>query len=227
MSDTKMIDTRIINDINRLHSLASNTALDAIDYANQAGLLLLEIRRSLPHGQFSLWVDSNLSVSLRQCQRYMEVATGKEIAIRELTDTSDAMSRVDNFLTEEELQKIINETWTPEWRPQAGYWYFTTNVEGSFWVVPDLQVPERFHVSRLYDDPKYPSKNLFDGTRWPEPAAFVELRLRIFGLPNPSTAKWIQRQKEGLTEPFGAPKGYGCLTVKRADGSSKVLRDAH
>jgi hypothetical protein len=131
-----------------------------------------------------------------------------------------------NFLTERKPHQVIDETWIPNWRPQTGYWYVTTNIDGAFWVVPDLLTPERFHVSRLYDDPRAPANSLFDGTRWPESADFVELRLCSFGLSNPSKAKWIQRKKEGLREPFGAPRGYGHFEVKNTNGASKVLRNA-
>lgn len=217
-----------IAEINRLHKLANQAAHEAIDYAKQTGLLLLEVKRQLAHGEFGQWIQDNLEVSSRQAQRYMQVASGKTIAVRELAGKNDTVSHLNRVFSETELDQIAAGTWTPKWVPEAGHWYCCVTASEAFWVVPDISDASSFHVSRLYSDPDLPDdsdEGLFDGTRWPEPAQRVELRLRYLGLSQPSEAIWKCKRKEGLPQPFGAPEHHGFITVKAADGTEKLVRD--
>ena len=214
-----------IAEINRLHKLANQAAHEAIDYAKQTGLLLLEVKRQLAHGEFGKWIQDNLEVSSRQAQRYMQVASGKTIAVRELAGKNDTVSHLNRVFSETELDQIAAGTWTPKWVPENGNWYCCATASEAFWVVPDISDASLFHVSRLYNDPRDPDEGLFDGTRWPEPAQRVELRLRYLGLSQPSEAKWKCKRKEGLPQPFGAPEHHGFITVKAADGTEKLVRD--
>lgn len=66
------------------HDAAHKAADKAIEHAKQAGVLLLEIKAALPHGDFSLWVEKHLTVSIRQAQRYMAAAQGKAISVRKV-----------------------------------------------------------------------------------------------------------------------------------------------
>jgi hypothetical protein len=143
-----------IGEINHLHQLATQKAHEAVDYARQAGLLLLAVKKELPHGQFGPWIEANLQVSVRQCQRYMNVAEGNEVSIRDIADKNDTMSHLQAAFTEAELDQITAGTWVPSWVPEDGHWYVTQTAGGSYWVVPDLVNPLLFHVSRLYDDPE-------------------------------------------------------------------------
>jgi len=215
-----------IGEINHLHQLATQKAHEAVDYARQAGLLLLAVKKELPHGQFGPWIEANLQVSVRQCQRYMNVAEGNEVSIRDIADKNDTMSHLQAAFTEAELDQITAGTWVPSWVPEDGHWYVTQTAGGSYWVVPDLVNHLLFHVSRLYDDPENDDETLFDGTQWPEVAEKIEIRLRYFGLSNPSKAAWKFRQKTGLSAPFGAPEDHGTIIVTARDGSIKRLRDA-
>ena len=69
-------------EINRLHGMAVDRAGEALQYATEAGKLLLEVKTALPHGEFAAWIEKNLSVSVRQVQRYISVAQGKPQPIR-------------------------------------------------------------------------------------------------------------------------------------------------
>lgn len=65
--------------INCLHRKAEKKAKEALTFAIEAGKMLLQVKNSLPHGQFMPWVETNLDVSVRQAQRYMRLAKGKPI----------------------------------------------------------------------------------------------------------------------------------------------------
>ena len=72
--------------INLLHTKAQQSAETAVASAVEAGRLLLEIKRSLKHGEFIAYAKEHLKVSVRQCQRYMEAANGKKLlALADLT----------------------------------------------------------------------------------------------------------------------------------------------
>ena len=248
------INSATITEINRLHQLATKTASEAVEYAKQAGQLLLNVKVQLPYGAFGNWIDQNLTVSSRQAQRYMAVAQGKQIAVRELAskydkvsqlprndtvsqlprnDTvshlprNDTVSHLSNFLSQEEIDSLIDGNWVPKWRPQNGHWYITVTENGSYWVVPDLQRPHLFHVSRLYSDGPEDDDGLFDGTRWAESADLVEIRLKGFQLAEPDKAIWKTYKKTGMLEPFGAPEHHGKFKVIAKDGSEKWLPDAY
>lgn len=70
------------SEINAAHQQAIQHADRAIEFARQAGDLLLKVKADLPHGDFLPWVEANCTVSQRQAQRYMAAAQGKPIPLR-------------------------------------------------------------------------------------------------------------------------------------------------
>ena len=105
-------------EINRLHGLAIEHAGNAIDYAKQAGALLLEVKRSMPHGAFLPWLSENVTVSERQAQRYMRVALGKPATVRAIK--SDTVSGL------------------PDWLPPSGHVGIRGFPEGDMLLVQEL-----------------------------------------------------------------------------------------
>jgi len=85
------------DEINRLHSIALENAERAIDSAKLAGLLLLEVKSKLPHGEFLPWLECNGAVSARQAQRYMRAALGKPIPVRAIIK-NDTVSDLPSWL---------------------------------------------------------------------------------------------------------------------------------
>jgi hypothetical protein len=222
-------------EINRLHQLASKTAAEAVEHAKQAGELLIEVKAQLRHGQFYPWIDKNLTVSPRQAQRYMAVAQGKPLPVLELAAKCDTMSHLprydkvshlSNVFSSEEIDSLVDGTWTPKWTPEAGHWYTAVNKNGAYWVVPDLKRPDKFHVSRLYGEEAEDDDGLFDGTRWAESAERVEITLRSFLLSAPEKTVWQTFKRAGLTEPFGAPENHGKIKIIGKDGQPRWIRDA-
>ena len=221
------ISPNTATEINHLHNLASQNALQAIGYANDAGLLLQKVKDQLPHGAFKEWIAENVAVSLRQAQRYMAIAAGKDVPIRGLSCKSDTVSLLPLGLSIEEADSLADGTWVPKWKPQTGSWYTTLTENGAYWVVPDLNKPDRFHVSRLYnDDAEDDDSGLFEGTRWAESADFVEIKLKGLQLVDPGKAIWKTFKRAGLSEPFGAPEGHGKIKVIGKDGQARRVQDA-
>ena len=87
--------TSIAAEINSEHSLAMSHADIAIDHAKRVGGLLLQVKNSLPHGDFLPWVAANITVSERQAQRYIRAALGKPIPVRALANTTPVSDFLD------------------------------------------------------------------------------------------------------------------------------------
>lgn len=86
--------TAIAAQINEQHALAQQHAETAIEHARRAGLLLLEAKAQLEHGNWLSWLEANTQVSARSAQRYMRVAQGKPMPIRALK--CDTVSHLDS-----------------------------------------------------------------------------------------------------------------------------------
>ena len=75
--------------IDREHEAALTAARTAIEHAAECGRLLLQAKPAVPHGEWLQWLEANTSVSARQSQRYMRLATaaleGKYDATSHLT----------------------------------------------------------------------------------------------------------------------------------------------
>jgi hypothetical protein len=61
-------------DINENHELARMFVGQAFDHAVKAGLLLIEAKKQVPHGQWLAWLKANVEVGTKQAQNYMKVA---------------------------------------------------------------------------------------------------------------------------------------------------------
>ena len=80
--------------INVAHRHAISHADKAIEYARQAGELLLSVKNDLPHGDFIPWVECNVDVTPRQAQRYMAAAQGRPTPVRKLTSKTTQVSHL-------------------------------------------------------------------------------------------------------------------------------------
>ncbi len=92
---TMDIRTTIASEINEHHAIAIARAGEAVHHAKEAGRLLLDVKTALPHGEFGKWMEQNITVSVRQAQRYIAVAEGKQVPIRALASKSDTVSHLD------------------------------------------------------------------------------------------------------------------------------------
>ena len=145
-----------INEINRLHTLARATAADAIEYARQAGLHLLSVKETQPHGEFGKWLEANVNVSQRQAQRYMAAAQGKAVSMADLTVKYDTVSHLTQ--PESTSQVVLKD----RWMPKVGYIYLFNDAEGSvYWVTPSIEPAGGFHICKHYSGERLSSKDFF------------------------------------------------------------------
>jgi len=142
-------------EINRLHTLANKMAIDAVEHARSAGLLLLEAKKEMKHGKFLLWVRDNAQVSLRQAQRYMAVAQGKTIPLRRLIEKSDTVSHL-NPTSKPSTGLVVDGVWLPE--PNCSY-LFNDPTGAAYWVThsPD----GRIHVCKHYSGQRISSERFY------------------------------------------------------------------
>jgi len=219
------IRTTIASEINEHHAIATAKAGEAIQHAKAAGRLLLEVKAALPHGEFGKWLEQNITVSVRQAQRYIAVAEGKQVPMRELASKSDTVSHLTEGQHSGDATKVLPEPQIPEdlrewltepvFSPTVGYWYCTQTEDAAWWVVPSLEHPDHFHISKFHQDatakpdpaqPDWDGESLFDGTKRPVPAWLVEFQLQGFGMDEPISQEWSSKKKEGLSRPFGEPE---------------------
>ncbi len=122
-------------EINELHKNARSSAENAIQYATEAGRLLLQVKSALGHGQFTHWIRKNVRVSERQAQRYMAVASGKAHSTRQLFDKNDSVSLLTNSQVGPDSSAGI---WQGDrWQPEPGFMYLIhEEATGNYFVQP-------------------------------------------------------------------------------------------
>lgn len=62
------------DEVNSEHLAAFDCALTAIEHGKRAGSLLLKAKEAVGRGQWLTWLAANIKVSVRQAQRYMQLA---------------------------------------------------------------------------------------------------------------------------------------------------------
>jgi hypothetical protein len=188
-------------EIDRLGQLAMDSANNAVDYALQAGQLLIDVKNSLKHGEFLVWIENNLSFNVRQAQRYMEVASGKKVPIRLLTGKYDKVSHLDKPVHSE------GEWKNGQWLPEIGGSYVFQDDTGSYFVDMNKSM-NQFHISKHYNGEKLSTK----GAYW---------RYTIFAeITDPDfTSQYYIGTRHPLTNRCGVEgvlKSYGLKDVKKS-----------
>ncbi len=95
--------SNIIAEINHEHALAQQASKTAVEHGSRVGALLLQVKESLPHGDFGNWLALNVDVSDRQARRYMRHAKG--LPLLRTIGKSDTVSVLD--YDTESLAKIV------------------------------------------------------------------------------------------------------------------------
>lgn len=77
-----LIQLPTIEQINLEHRLANSKAAEAVQHATNCGLMLLQVKASLKHGEWLPWINSEIEsgrllVGDRQARRYMQLASNR------------------------------------------------------------------------------------------------------------------------------------------------------
>lgn len=190
MSD---VDATVADAINREHDLAVRHASDAIEHARRAGELLLQAKSALRHGEWLPWLEANVRVSARQAQRYLAVAQGKPVPLRELK--SDTVSHLPETTT------------PPALAPCAGEGMFL-RLQKSFFVIEQATTPDHFFVSRWDME-----TSDIEFLRRPVRVDGVDVVLKHLGLPQPGALPWAS-----FSMPVPAEHALDPRAAKRAGG---------
>lgn len=199
----KIINKEIILEINRLHALASQTTEGHTKYERKAGKLLRDAQRTAINDELGIWIEKNLTVSVRQASEYIHkseciISTGDS-----WDDENDANSDSEKYL------KLYGPTWIPE----AGHWYRTVTEDACYWVIPTIKDPNKFHAYKfLLSAPESTSELEHDAddltghecsTKWAEDPIEIEVIVNIFGLKDPENVTWESVKKIGLNFTLG------------------------
>lgn len=113
------------------HEQALSGAKGAINHAKAAGILLLQMKDSMPCIQFIEWLSRNCGFSEQQAQNYLAVAQGKQVPIRRLGGGTDLDSDLAG------LVKTSDGIWRGDrWEPVPGFMYLFKDETGSYFVTP-------------------------------------------------------------------------------------------
>ena len=201
--------------INFIHAIAYSKAEEAMNLAREAGELLLEVKKSLKHGEFQEWVEANCSCSVRQAQRYMSVALNKSVPIQELTLKNDTMSYLPPASTKSE------GIWKDgKWRPERGCVYLFKDDEGStYWVTPSTHETPHFHVCKHYSGVPMPTEGFYVGYTKFGKNDHEDLTSEFYvGTRNPLFGE------SGVAEVL---KSYGLKDIKKSLVSGKVTANRY
>jgi hypothetical protein len=90
--------TSLADRINEQHDLAFRKAHEALEHARQAGLLLLEAKSRVKHGEWLAWLKANCTFTERTAQRYIKLAQNWDLIVK-----NDAVSH----LTQRDALQVI------------------------------------------------------------------------------------------------------------------------
>jgi hypothetical protein len=75
MSDPKQISVDVIaTRINAMHREATKAAITAVELAIEIGAMLMEVKATLPHGEFGPWIRKHCEFTDRTARNYMKLA---------------------------------------------------------------------------------------------------------------------------------------------------------
>lgn len=107
------------NEINQLHGELIGLFRQSIDKAVQIGERLTEVKKSLPHGEFTSWMKEHISFSDRTGRNYMKLFNNKDKAL-EAGSISEAYRLIDGKTeTVSDMKPLIGT----KRLPKLCYWY--------------------------------------------------------------------------------------------------------
>lgn len=226
----------IITQINAHHEIATKQARQAMESAKAAGRLLLEVKASIPHGMFTKWIQDHLSVSDRQAQRYMALAQGKAIPIRNLAAKTDTVSVLSTSDRSAGIWK------NGKWQPESGCMYLFNEADATYWVNPSSDSSSWFHVCKHYSGVMMSTNGFFRnetifskvndpgltslfyvGTTRPLGWLGVEGVLKSYGLTDLKKSLTMGRKIDHrLERPFGEPSSENWYWGDKGEWDDRV-----
>jgi len=72
MSDPKQISVDVIaTRINAMHREATKAAITAVELAIEIGAMLMEVKATLPHGEYGPWIRNHCEFTDRTARNYI------------------------------------------------------------------------------------------------------------------------------------------------------------
>lgn len=154
----------------------------AMRSAKRVGELMLEVKATLPHGAFIKWIETETNVPVRQAQRYMNIARGKTVPIREIAGKNDKMSYLSNDI----------------FIPLPRHIFIAQDVgakDNHYLVESCSEYPEYFFITHVTS-----SDSQDEITPRPVEAIMVHEVLICFGMPAPLSVVWLVHKSNGVME---------------------------
>lgn len=199
MSDLTVAN--FVSQINYHHHLASVSAAEAVFHAREAGRLLIQVKTSLAHGEFTDWMSDNLAISARQAQRYMRSVMGAKLDEGKVGGSKNDMM---SHLPKKKATKLKSPTWSPK----VGHSYFGVWDQKSYYLDQNQKLDE-FHISvmivnrtSLEDGDECVGDDLGFETAT-VPISQVEVTLQKFGIAEPGKLWWSVKKSAGISQPYG------------------------
>lgn len=112
---SELIAVPTVEQINLEHQLATNKAAEAVQHATNCGLMLLQIKASLQHGEWLPWLNGEiesgrLKVKARQTRSYMQLAANwqRDANLTEAPSIRAALELLSDQEPEEQQGELID-----------------------------------------------------------------------------------------------------------------------
>ena len=193
-------------DINQLHAEAQPAFATSIDKAMACGDLLAEVKASLPHGSFTVWIESNCNFAPRSARGYMRLASNRETL--EANWQGLAVLGVEESLKllaepkpeAEGLEDVLGELAKyPFDAPQPGMSLMGAATIQGFRVVAMIEPAspdDCFHVCVMRSEVGDTEGGEKTGTRLPIKAAALGVQMTVMGLPTYNEMEWWRAPHE-------------------------------
>jgi hypothetical protein len=95
MNETFQIQKSRADRLRQLHSEILGACRTVLSKAIEAGGILYEVKASLPHGEFTSWVEGNAGFNIRTAQRYMKIHENRD----QINDSVSLLTDAHRLLT--------------------------------------------------------------------------------------------------------------------------------
>ncbi|XDD52529.1 DUF3102 domain-containing protein (plasmid) [Leptospira sp. WS92.C1] len=117
---------KVADELNQLHQSILTAGKNMIRFAIEAGELLVKKREELKHGEYTQWIENNLTFKIRTAQRYTKVYEIRDtLKASALTHLEDAYKLIAGNIAEE---KELNPVEKPSYNFKEVYLKFKSGA---------------------------------------------------------------------------------------------------